>query len=83
MAYIYCEHCGVGFHSNVRTCPECGRGVRRVYQAGSEVRTHHALRRRGRAHAHALREDVESEVREEIYGWRSGSVEVGRSAAPN
>jgi hypothetical protein len=79
MAYIYCEHCCVGFHSNVRTCPECGRRVRRAYVAGRDRR----FGRRGHTRAHALREDVESEVREEIYGWRSGSVEVGRSAARN
>lgn len=79
MAYIYCEHCGVGFHSNVRTCPECGRHVRRAYEAEPEVHNHHYLRRRNHAHGGALREDVESEVREAIYGWRSGTVEVGRS----
>lgn len=80
MAYIYCDNCGVGFHSNVYTCPECGRPARFTYA------------RNGNGHSHrngwlrhsttpSLREDVESEVREEIYGWRSGTVELRRKVS--
>lgn len=77
MAYIYCDFCGIGFHSNVRSCPECGRSARRSYDADPR----HQARIR-RSHGRSLREDVEREVRESIYGWRSGTVErcVGAEA---
>jgi len=86
MAYIYCDACGTGFHSNVHSCPECGRTVTRSYHVGLMA---HGRRRHTHAHADAgyadgaghanagsVREDVESEVRESIYGWRSGTVEL-------
>lgn len=68
MAYIYCDACGIGFHSNVYSCPECGRLTHRS-------RGHVHLRR---AHARAAvsQEEVEAEVRDAIYGWRSGTVEL-------
>lgn len=72
MAYIYCEACGIGFHSNVLSCPECGRPARISYRPDSRSRR---LRRRSHGRPALLREDVESEVRESIYGWRSGTVE--------
>lgn len=73
MAYIYCDSCGIGFHSNVHSCPECGRPVTRSYDVTQGPRRHQ------RARTGALREDVENEVRESIYGWRSGTVELCES----
>jgi hypothetical protein len=72
MAYIYCDACGIGFHSNVHTCPECGRRASRAYDADPRP---HRRTRRGHARSSSLREEVESEVRESIYGWHSGTVE--------
>jgi hypothetical protein len=71
MAYIYCDICGIGFHSNVHSCPECGRMASRAYDADHRRRRV----RRGRRRSPSPREEVESEVRESIYGWRSGTVE--------
>lgn len=73
MAYIYCDACGIGFHSNVHSCPECGRAIARSYDVNL---VDHGRRRRAHAHGGSLREDVENEVRESIYGWRSGTVEL-------
>lgn len=73
MAYIYCDACGVGFHSNVYSCPECGRPVRRAFE--SDGRAHHRRAWRRGSHSALVQEDVESEVREAIYGWHSGTVE--------
>jgi hypothetical protein len=79
MAYIYCDSCGIGFHSNVHSCPECGRTASRAYEPHGD-RQHHGWRWHTRS---ALpREDVESEVRETIYGWRSGAVERHEEATP-
>lgn len=73
MAYIYCDACGIGFHSNVHSCPECGQIVTRSF----DVSLAHARRRRRlRTRIDSPREDVENEVRESIYGWRSGTVEL-------
>lgn len=80
MAYIYCDSCCIGFHSNVHTCPECGRPVRRTYEADAHP---HRRSRRANARALALREDVENEVREAIYGWHSGTVEPPEAIAPH
>ena len=77
MTYIYCDVCAIGLHSNVTTCPQCGARVRRAY--GSDPATHHRRRRR-HEQKRPTREDVESEVREAIYGWRSGTVAVERIA---
>lgn len=73
MAYVFCDSCGIGFHSNVHSCPECGRVASRTYQA-----LHHPQRRAWWRHSPPPlpREDVETEVRETIYGWRSGTVEL-------
>lgn len=53
---------------------ECGRPASRAFE--SDVHTHHHHRRLWRADAHQRPrcEDVESEVREAIYGWQSGTV---------
>ena len=72
MAYIFCDACGIGFHSNVYTCPECGRPASRGFSHNGRARHAH------RAHPELVREDVENEVREAIYGWRSGTVELHR-----
>jgi hypothetical protein len=81
VTYIYCDICGIGFHSNVCSCPQCGLVARRVHQADGDG---HARRRVGwrRARPMPLSEDVESEVREAIYGWRSGTVQRLSHAAP-
>ncbi|HUN77670.1 MAG TPA: hypothetical protein VMU32_01995 [Solirubrobacteraceae bacterium] len=68
MAYIFCESCGIGFHSNVYSCPECGRPAKHTLAIHG--------RPRRRSHREPPREDVESEVRQAIYGWRSGTVEL-------
>ncbi len=81
MAYIYCDACGIGFHSNVRSCPECGRPASRAFESdGTNHRHHHLLRTD--THKEPPREDVESEVREAIYGWRSGTVERHATVMP-
>lgn len=71
MAYIYCDSCGIGFHSNVHTCPECGRVASRTFKASGQAR-----RTAWGRHSRPAppREEVESEVREAIYGWHSGTV---------
>jgi len=83
MSYIYCDACGIGLHSNVFSCPECGRRVTRVYGADAQGRRW----KRGRTRPGPLRDDVERQVWESIYGWHSGSVECRRGAisrqAPN
>lgn len=74
MAYIFCDSCGIGFHSNVFTCPECGRPATSGFVPTGRAK--HTRARSGQP-----REDVEDEVREAIYGWRSGTVELHRDAA--
>lgn len=73
MAYVFCDACGIGFHSNVHSCPECGRVAARTYRSAG----HGGRRAWWRPSRNPLpREDVETEVREAIYGWRSGTVEL-------
>jgi len=69
MLYIYCDACGAGCYSNVTSCPGCGARARRAYTRNQT--------RRGSLRAVPLRvgEDVELDVREALYGRRSGSVE--------
>ena len=74
MSYIYCDACGIGFHSNVHSCPECGRPASRTYDLDISAPR--------RARSATVREDVENEVRQAIYGWRSGTVELCGDAAP-
>ncbi|HYB30980.1 MAG TPA: hypothetical protein VEF89_30590 [Solirubrobacteraceae bacterium] len=66
MPYIFCDACGAGVHGNVLSCPECGAPARRV-----TMRRYRSFDR----HDWAPREDVELEVREALYGRRSGAVE--------
>ena len=73
MAYIYCDTCGIGFHSNVHSCPECRKAITPGHDVGLVA---HGRRRHAHAGVAPLREDVENEVRESIYGWRSGTVEL-------
>jgi hypothetical protein len=68
MPYIYCEACDAGCYTNVRSCPRCGAGVGRGHVRGQ------ARRSRARAGVR-VRDDVEIEVREALYGRRMGSVE--------
>jgi hypothetical protein len=79
MPYIYCDACGIGFHDNVLSCPECGRRARRTYDADPHTQRH---TRRSHARPVSLREDAESEVWESIYSWRSGTVEGAVPTAP-
>lgn len=71
--YIHCDTCGSGFHSNVASCPKCGRAGRLAHAPYSLGRMPRWL---GHLQPDPLREDVESEVRESIYGWRTGTVEL-------
>ena len=65
MAYVYCHVCGARFRRNVRDCPDCGAPVKRV----------HERRSRFSGTSHIVREHVELEVRDALYGRRSGAVE--------
>lgn len=70
MPYIFCESCGAGSYSNVISCPRCGQVARIARQrrllahASSVDRSSHAA------------EEVEVEVRETLYGWRSQAVRL-------
>jgi hypothetical protein len=66
MSYVFCDARGAGFHSNVRSCPDCGAPARRVTRGRIKSSD-------GRARS--VREDVELEVRDAQYGRRSGTVE--------
>lgn len=74
MAYVFCDTCGIGFHSNVHSCPQCGRVASRTYQSLGPA--HRRTWWRHSPPALPRDEDVETEVRETIYGWRSGTVEL-------
>ncbi len=65
MSYLYCKACGAGFHSNVRSCPDCGAPARRIHERRSRL---------SRTPRRAMREDVELEVRSALYGSRAGAV---------
>lgn len=70
MPYIFCELCGEGRYSNVTSCPRCGRIARlarprRLLWGVPDVdRSSHGA------------EEVESDVRETLYGWRSQAVQL-------
>ena len=72
MPYIFCESCGEGAYSNVTSCPHCGRVARLarprrlVWLIPPIDRSSHGA------------EEVESEVRETLYGWRSQTVQLRR-----
>jgi hypothetical protein len=68
MPYIYCERCASGSYSNVLSCPSCKARVR-------PARTH-GMGRRAWGRSRQVLEDVEDEVRETLYGWHSGCVEL-------
>lgn len=70
MPYIFCESCGGGAYSNVMSCPGCGR-VARLARAPKLRWPPPAVDRS----SHGL-EEVESEVRETLYGWRSQTVQL-------
>jgi hypothetical protein len=62
MPYLNCST----FHGNVQSCPNCGARAKRVHE------------RRSRSSGSSSRlagEDVELEVRDALYGRRSGTVE--------
>ena len=50
----------------MRSCPDCGAPVKRVREGGGSP---------SREASRPMREDVEVEVREALYGRRSGAVE--------
>jgi predicted amidophosphoribosyltransferase len=66
MSYVFCDACGAGFHSNALSCPDCGAPASRVQQRRASAQ---------RARSVQVREDVEPEVRNALYGRRSGTVE--------
>lgn len=72
MPYIFCESCGEGAYSNVMSCRRCGRMARLarprrlLWRAPAVDRSSHGA------------EEVESEVREMLYGWRSQAVQLRR-----
>jgi hypothetical protein len=70
MPYIFCESCGEGAYSNVKSCPHCGR-VARLARPRRLVRLIAPVDRS----SHGA-EEVESEVRETLYGWRSQTVQL-------
>lgn len=67
MPYIHCERCGASCYSNVLSCPKCKVAVDRAY-------THPAPSSDPRFSVGD--EDVEHEVRDALYGWHSGCVEM-------
>jgi len=64
--HVYCDACGARPRGNMRTCPECGAPLKRV-RDGVDTRS--------RRSSPLVREDVEVEVREALYGRRTGAVE--------
>lgn len=75
MPYIFCESCGAGSYSNVITCPRCGR-IARLARPRRLVDRTPALE----VSAHGS-EEVECEVREQLYGWRSQTVQLRSGAS--
>lgn len=75
MPYIFCELCGEGAYSNVTSCPRCGRIARLArprrlrWRIPAIDRSSHGA------------EEVESEVRETLYGWRSQTVQLRHKRA--
>lgn len=73
MPYIFCESCGEGAYSNVNSCPHCGRVARLARPRRLALlippvdRSSHGV------------EEVESEVRETLYGSRSQTVRLRRA----
>jgi len=68
MPYVYCPRCGSGCYTNVRSCPSCRMPLRPEHRR--------TIARRGRRVAMApVGENVETEVRDALYGWHSGCVE--------
>lgn len=67
MPYIHCERCGTSCYSNVLSCPKCRAAVDRAYT--------HAITDSGLRFSSGD-EDVEHEVRDALYGWHSGCVEM-------
>jgi hypothetical protein len=72
MPYIFCELCGAGAYSNVTSCPRCGR-IARLARPRRLLLDVVAVDRS----SHGA-EEVESEVREMLYGWRSQTVQLRR-----
>jgi ribosomal protein L37E len=72
MPYIFCEYCGEGAYSNVKSCPHCGR-VARLARPRRLVWLIPVVD--GSSHG---AEEVESEVRETLYGRRSLTVQLRR-----
>lgn len=67
MPYIHCERCGTSCYSNVLSCPKCKAPADRVYAQAALS---------GVLRFSAGDEDVEHEVRDALYGWHSGCVEM-------
>ncbi len=71
MAYIHCERCGTSCYSNVLSCPRCKAPVARAYTQPFAVE---------RQCSSAGDEEVESEVRNALYSWRSGCVQSAHAS---
>lgn len=70
MPYIFCEICGAGRYTNVTSCPHCGR-MARLARPRRLLRHIPAVDRS----SHGA-EEVEEEVRNLLYGWRSQAVRL-------
>jgi len=66
MAYVCCDVCGARFRRNFCSCPDCAAPVKRVHERRSRF---------SGTSSHMVREDVELEVRDALYGRRSGAVQ--------
>jgi hypothetical protein len=73
MSYIFCDACGAGFHSDVLSCPECGAPARLVRSGRARSSAGHE--RLVGEDEPSVGEDVELEVRDTLYGRRSGTVQ--------
>jgi len=72
MPFIFCARCGSGCYSNVHSCPTCRTSLR------PEQRRRVLLRERLSTGAARADEEVEAEVRDALYGWHSGCIELCR-----
>jgi len=53
VAYIFRNGCGIGFHSNVRSCPQCGMPASRTYEARRRTNGRTPSRRRRSSLVHS------------------------------
>ncbi len=70
---VRCEACGARCEAGAPVCPTCGAPIRHEH-------AHRVARRQPRTFSRPVRDDCEDEVRETLYGWRSGGVELRRGS---